>query len=389
MRHIQRCGVWGLTALLMGTCFPTYAGESTTQIVISKAQVEAASIQTATLTSIPDNQNGILVLRGTAVAAPGAQVAVSLPEDALLTTLLQGNLIVVKAGQPVVRLSSPMFVQLQRDLVDASSAHALANRDLQRDQALFNDGLIPKVRLDRTRQAAYQSAAADQAARQRLKLLGVPASQISSMAAGRLATDWVVNAPRSGQIIGLESAVGDHIPAGKVLFSVLDPNALELRLFTDPEHAAQVHAGQRVTLEGCQQTGSVIGVGSGIEAGSQSVVVRATLKGDAGQSCVRVNQIVSAHVQLAHSGSRQVVATSARRFSVPSSALVFQSGKSWVFVQNDKGFQALSVKKVADADGKVVVELPGSASDALQNARIATTGIALIKAAWQGMGGAE
>lgn len=388
MQHFQRCGVVGFTAWLVAVGFPVYAAESAQSIEISKAQVAAADIRTVTVTPVSANQEGVLTIKGTAVAAPGAQVAVSLPEDALLTALLQGNLIAVKSGQPVVRMSSPMFVQLQRDLVDAASVRALAARDLQRDQALFKDGLIPKVRLDRTQQAAYQAAAADQAARQRLKLLGVPASQIASMASGRLASDWVVNAPRSGQISGLESAVGDHIPAGKVLFSVLDPNALELRLFTDPESAVHVRPGQKVLLEGCQQTGTVVGVGSSIEAGSQSVMVRAALKNDAAAPCLRANQVVSAHIQLARSGTGKASAE-VKRFSVPSSALVFQSGKNWVFVQNDKGFQAMSVQKVADADGKTLIELPVSASATLEQARVATTGIALIKAAWQGMGGAE
>lgn len=388
MRRFQSSGVLSSFVVVMAAAMPVYAAETAQQIVISKAQRDAAAIQTAMPTPLTASQDGTLTLRGTAVAAPGAQVAVSLPEDVLLTAVLQGNLIEVKAGQAVVRLSSPVFVQLQRDLVDAASARAMANRDLQRDQALFKDGLIPKVRLDRTQQAAIQTNAADQAARQRLTLMGVPASQIASMAAGHLAADWVVPAPRSGQITGLESAVGDHVSAGKVLFSVLDPKALELRLYTDPANATRVRAGQRVTLEGCPQAGTVIGVGSSIEAGSQSVVVRAALKGDSAQTCVRVNQIVSAHLQLDKSDSSQAGAATSR-FSVPSSAVVFQSGKNWLFVQNEKGFQALSVRKVADADDKAVIELPVSAAKGLQNARVATSGIALIKAAWQGMGGAE
>lgn len=391
MRHFYRLGLFStvcISALFtaMSTAAPLGA-----QVNITKAQMAAASIQTARLTPETAAENGAVTLKGSVVAAPGAQVAFSLPEDVTVTNLIRGNLLEVKAGQAVLRVSSPMFVVAQKDLLDSASAHALALRDFQRDQALFKEGLIPKVRLDRTQQVNQVAAAGAQAARQRLKLLGVAPEQIAAIAAGRMAADWIVTAPRTGQIVGLNTVVGDHVGAGSVLFSVLDPSSIELRLYTDPATASRIRPGARLTVDGCKQTATVLGTGSSIEPNSQSVLVRAAVTAKSESPCLRINQLVSALVQLDKAASvesaGQVI--NSGRYSVPAPAVVFQDGKQWIFIQNATGFRALAVRKVADAGDKVLIEPAEPADLASKDAKVAVTGLALIKAAWQGMGGQE
>jgi hypothetical protein len=103
----------------------------------------------------------------------------------------------------------------------------------------------------------------------------------------------------------------------------------------------------------------------------QGVLVRAEIR--EGTEKLRPGQFVQ--VQLS-------VPTGQQSYRVAKSAVVYAQGKSWVFVEQPGGFEALAVEVTGEESEHVVLQtsLP-------PDARIVTRGSAAIKAAW--LGGAE
>ncbi|HKJ07809.1 MAG TPA: efflux RND transporter periplasmic adaptor subunit, partial [Gammaproteobacteria bacterium] len=65
-----------------------------------------------------------------------------------------------------------------------------------------------------------------------------------------------------------------------------------------------------------------------------------------------------------------------------ATAVARSAGKDYVFVRTDKGFRVQPVQVSQREHGKVVVTGGLSGGE-----RLATSGVAAIKAAWAGMGG--
>jgi len=126
----------------------------------------------------------------------------------------------VKAGQALVRIDA-RAAQLQAAGVDAQRQAAevglaIALRELERQQALFQRKYISQGALDRA-QAAFDAALA-----QRQSL------EAQARAATTTANFYVVLAPYDGIIAAVTALVGDMAMPGRPLMEIYDPNVLRV-----------------------------------------------------------------------------------------------------------------------------------------------------------------
>ncbi|MCC5853661.1 MAG: efflux RND transporter periplasmic adaptor subunit, partial [Alkalimonas sp.] len=168
----------------------------------------------------------------------------------------------VSAGQPMVELFNPDLIVIQQELVQA--------KQLSAAQGSGRSGTLPA---DSTLEAA----------RRRLRLLGVPAAQIESILQSETLQDTVtISAPVSGRVLDKFVNAGAYVTTGQPLFSVLGLETLWLELEAFEHQLAGISPGQALSVEllalpGLQLDAEVMLLEPLVDASRRTVRVRALL----------------------------------------------------------------------------------------------------------------
>lgn len=341
-------------------------------VSMSQSQLDALEIKTAA----PQPARNVA---GNAYPAevrvpPSNRTVLAAPVDGLVERVQVATGETVRAGDALLSLRSPGLLSMQRDYLEALSAHRVLAQALERDRALSEEGIIAKRRLDETRGRYNQSRARLSAMRQSLTLAGMGEKAIDDLARSR-EIDAVIElvSPRDGTVMEIMAAAGERVETASALarISALDTLWLEIRLPT--ERLGDVNPGTRITVEGSGTSGEVILVGSQVDRDDQTVMVRARV--DNTDRSLRPGQFLRVRL----TGEEQ-----ARLFEVPASAVVRQGDGYFIFVATDGGFDARAVERLGQSGDRATVRGELAATD-----RVASEGVATIKGAWQGMGGGE
>lgn len=366
------------------------------EIKLSPDQLKAAGIKTAKPEPLLDTAQELKLSGYFSHSRLGA-VAVSSLEAATVTEVLKDNLSPVKAGEPLLKLSSEAWFRTQQEHVQNRTSWTLAQQGVTRDKGLFDEGLIAQRRLLDAQAQLTMAQAAYQNSRQRLKLMGAGEGQIKQLeTSGNLSPTLTLHAPLAGSLSGLDVTAGKHVEAGRTLFQVIKPGALELVLTASPVFAKEVRPGQSVNVKDClghtSSIGKVLGVGGQLAEGSQTVPIRVSLTAKPqALNCFRVNQFTEAFVQTPVMSKGQ-----SAQFKVPAQAVVVLGKKTYVFVklgteQQTTGFEAVEVesntltahttaiRETSRVDSKASAKLSSSSE-------LAISGTVLLKGAMQGLG---
>ncbi len=136
----------------------------------------------------------------------------------------------VRAGQIIARLYSPEVYTAHQDLLTT------------RDQLARLESGAPS--------AKAAAAAAFEAARDRLRLLGVPADDLARLEAAEHPTETVpIRSPHAGTVLAREVTQGQYVKTGSPLFEVARLDPLWVQLDAYEQDLARLEVGQRVRLE--------------------------------------------------------------------------------------------------------------------------------------------
>jgi RND family efflux transporter MFP subunit len=281
------------------------------------------------------------------VQVPTAQMRViAAPVSGLVEMMSVAPGSLVKRGQVLAQLASPVALELQREQVQANASAQLQQQNLTRDEQLFSEGLIAESRLQATRAAAK---IADTQARERKKSLSLAGiSDIKLGGALRL------TAPIDGVILEQGTQLGQRVEAATLIYRLAKLSPLWLETQAPIELAKRWKEGMTVKISGRDVSGKVISIGRSVDAASQTVLMRALVSEGAEQ--LNPGQIVQVEVIESNiSGSIE------RPIALPFSALFRHQGKTMVFVRttiNDKGstFSQREVSVVKQGGESVWVE---------------------------------
>lgn len=311
-------------------------------------------------------------LPGEIVVPVGQERIVSAPQGGLLDTVYVAAGQSVKRGQVLAHLSSPDLVVLQRDYLQSQTQQRLAKNMLERDQALFSDGIIAERRLLSTQSNHDELVVTLAQRRQTLKLSGMNEEAIRRLDQGsnNLSGGLNVVAPTDGVVLEQMAAAGQRVDASTPIYRIgrLKPLWLEIHAPLDILNFAR--EGMRLTIPKYQAQGKIITIIRSVNKNDQTVHLRAEIV--SGFERLAPGQFVEAEL-MGESAPNQ--------FSVPKSAVVRNGQNSYVFVQASQGFNALPVTLVNEQAEHVVVTGKLNGSE-----KVAVTGTAAIKAAWAGIG---
>jgi cobalt-zinc-cadmium efflux system membrane fusion protein len=377
--HLRSCGALraalclslGLGSALLA---PALAAEANAEFAVSAAQMKTLGV---TLLKLEQPA----AIAGMAYAAkvtlpPGQEQVVSAPVAGVVDQLLVGEQQVVKAGQPLLRLNSPQFGEMQLKLLEAASRARLSQKTLQRERALLTEGIIPERRVQEAEAAAQDDAARQRQAEAALRLAGIDAASIQRIAAGGTVQDGVVVRGRAGGVVmGIDIKPGQRVQEADALLRLasLQTLWLDIAMPVDRQPATLLKDNKAaIEIVGRDAAAMPLSVGAMV-SDSQTVTLRARVT--RGADRLRPGEVVQARVPFA---------ANAAGWALPLQAVARQDDQAYVFLRTDKGFIARPVNVVSSAGASVQVtgELkPGQ--------EVATASVIALKAAWQGKSGGD
>lgn len=362
----------GAAALLV-LCLAAGAASAADPVVeLSTAQEKALGIETAVLRA---GSGGEIAGLAAQVVVPNSQIhLVAAPVAGLVERIpvaVNGS---VRAGQVLARILSPALAELQRGFVQASVQAQLAADNLQRDEALYRDGIIAESRLRATRGQHAEASAVLTERRQALHLAGVPEGAIARLASGQAQGAAIeVRAPADGVILEQMVAIGARVDAATAMFRLAKLEPLWLEIQAPVSSLARVRVGAAATVPAAQASGRIISIGRNVDA-NQTVRVRAEIT--RGAASLMPGQMVEVVIATGEEQARGA-------FAIPSAAIVRIDGRSVVFVRSARGFVATPVTVTSETATASLGTLTGTLRG---DERIAVRGVAALKARLSGIG---
>lgn len=337
---------------------------------VTPTQIQAMGIRTVKLDA-PANLAGI---------AYPARVALPRGQEQILTASVAGvvdQILVddhanVEAGQPLLRLNSPEFGELQLKLLEVTNHARVADSTLRREKSLFAEGIIPERRVIEASAAASDGRARVHQAEAAIRLAGVDDATARKIGSGQVQERLVLRASRSSTVLAIDVKPGQRVAAADPLLRLGELGRLWLDIELPAERASSWRKDGRIQIVGRQASASPLSVAATV-SDSQTVTLRAQV--DEGADTLRPGEFVQAQVPLAIKGDA---------WTLPIAAVAHQDKSTVVFVRTASGFVARPISIVASSGQSL------SVSGALQRGdEIAIAAVIALKAAWLGESGAE
>ncbi|MEJ2687318.1 MAG: efflux RND transporter periplasmic adaptor subunit [Gammaproteobacteria bacterium] len=358
-----------LVLMLLAATVPVHAADT---VELTPTQVQTLGITLAAPQRIQSAPGAALPAKVT--VPPAHEFVLSAPLDGRVEAMQVAAGDRVQTGQLMARLFSPDFLVLQRDFLEADSALRLARSEYRRDQTLYKEGIIAARRWEATR-TRFEAAVAKRTERyHRLRIAGVEAARIERLARDhKLMRTLDLRAPAAGVVLEQLATVGQRTDGNLPVYRVADLSVLWLQIQSPADQAASLKTGAVVQVEGMDAQATLQAIGRHVDPKTQNLYLRAEVT--RGTEQLRPGQFVQVRIH-------RPFASGTGAFEVPATAVARSGGKDYVFVRTDAGFRVQPVQVSQREHGKVVVT-GGLSGDE----RLATSGIAAIKAAWAGMGG--
>ena len=358
----------GLALCISGSALAETAAP---QLALDAKQQATLGVRTALVQAA---QAGQMLASATVTTPPGKDITLTAPYAGQLTRVMVGLGDTVRVGTALGQFTSPMVGDARRQWHEASLEAQNSRAALQRDQALFDEGIIPAVRLQLSRnkneaaQAAVQSRAAE---------LSASGLRFDGPSSGGGYATGVLQSPISGVVVDAFTSVGQRVEAGTVLFKLADTRELQLDIQLSGDKAGQIKVGDTVSIPSRQAQALITGVSRALDAG-QSAKARAKVTQ---RGSLQVGEAVSVLLQASlPSVGRDLHSAkdASSTWTVPARALSQWKGQTLIFVANANGFSAQRVRIVNSNDDMAVIEATLPAKT-----QVAITGIASLRALLQ------
>ncbi len=373
MRPFRRLGqarlaAWAMAAICAWSA-PAQSAERSATFTVASSQVKALGIQTAPLISQAESVRTSYPAQ--VVIPPNAEQVISSPVNGVISQLLVQTNDAVRAGAPLVRISSNEFGQQQLLLLQAGTRATLAAQASQREQALFAEGLIAQRRVQEAQATLMDTEAALKQAKAALRLMGMSAASIDKVSvSGHPQDSLVLAAAQAGVVTDLAVKPGQRVDSTTALLHLAQTGTLWLEIQVPVAESTRWLPGTQLTVVGRSVTGKLLSRSAMVESGSQMVTLRALVQGKA--SLLRPGEVLSVELPAASTS----VATTAS-WDLPLSAVAHDGKQAYVFVRTADGFQARAVQVSANAGQRVQIQGPVKAGE-----EVAVSGVVSLKGAW-------
>lgn len=184
-----------------------------------------------------------LKVNGVVDVPPQNIVSISMPMGGYLrrTDLIPGKY--VQRGSILATLEDPSYIQLQQDYLTAKSRLQFLQADYARQKELnatkaTSDKIFQQVQSEFSSQRILQRSLAE-----KLRLIGIRPETLTENSITR---SVFLHAPISGYVSKVNVNIGKYVAPTDVLFELINPNDLHVRLTVFENDAAKLFVGQKV-----------------------------------------------------------------------------------------------------------------------------------------------
>ncbi len=276
----------------------------------------------------------------------------------------------IQAGEPLLILRSQTLMALQQHWIDSGIALESAQFALQKDQSLFNEGVISRQRLSQTQRQHDQASSSERTAREQLARAGFDAASLTRLRqSGEGLGLYPIRAPATGELLNRMVNVGDQVAAQQVVGNLRSGDRQWLRVEIPATLAVTLRLGQTLSTSAGASTLSLRQIPRQVEARRQTVMIMAEFDDDVPYLPGQAMPV------LVPPGGGGVL--------VPASAVVYNGLETTVYVASSEGVEArvLSLLPVG-ADYLAVQGLQAGE-------QVVVSGASLLKGIQLGLGGAE
>jgi cobalt-zinc-cadmium efflux system membrane fusion protein len=233
----------------------------------------------------------------------------------------------VKAGQPLATLSSPELTNAQLSYLRALSASKLAERAVERAQALIAADVIGSAELQKREVELSVARAELRAANDQLRLIGLSPAAIQKLRdTGAIASEVSITATRTGVVIERKVSQGQVAQPGDPLFTVADLSNVWVVGALPEQDANSVRLNQKVDVEvaamGAQKlSGRIVFISDTVQQDTRTVPIRTEVS----------NQKFELKPQML--ATLTLNGTRMKQLAIPATAVVRENDKDYVFVQ--------------------------------------------------------
>ncbi len=235
----------------------------------------------------------------------------------------------VKAGQTLAKLASPELTNAQLAYLRALSSTKLAERTVERAQALVAADVIGFAELQRREVELSVARAELRAATDQLRLIGLRDETIERLRdTGAIASEVNIRATRNGVVIERKVSQGQVAQPGDPLFTVADLSNVWVVGALPEQDANSVQVNQRVevdvpALSGEKLTGRIVFVSDTVQQDTRTVPIRTEVQ----------NPKYELKPQML--ASLKLNGKYVKQLAVPAAAVVRENDKDYVFVRLD------------------------------------------------------
>ena len=259
---------------------------------------------------------------------------------------------VVKKGQVLARVNSIELTQNQLTLIKATQLIGLKTKAVERAKLLFDADVISKAEMQRI-EAELEAVKADfRASKDQLEILGMSDKAIEKLeSSGQVNSFGDVISRTNGTIITKMINLGQIVQPEDVLFSVADLSKLWGVAEIPEQQVAFVQKDQDVTIEvpalNKKIQGKIVYEGDIVNPETRTVMVRTEI--DNSDLKLKPDMLISMFIQ----------AKKVSKLAIPTSAVVRENDRNYIFVQNNPNTFRLREIELGHKDGQLINVLSG------------------------------
>ncbi|MFW6268057.1 MAG: efflux RND transporter periplasmic adaptor subunit [Marinilabiliaceae bacterium] len=293
---------------------------STNQVLITARQME--NVDVGLDRPSRENLSDVVKVFGHVVLPPEAEASVTPFIGGVVRDIrvVEGD--EVRKGEVIARIEHPDVADLQQAYLEAVNQNKYLDSEFSRQKRLLRDSVNAARTVQKLESDYHNNLARLQTLREKLRMINIDPGEVSP---DKVVSHYPLKAPITGIVASVFVNTGVHVTEQKELFHIADNEQVHLDLDVYEKDLPKIQPGQRLTFNltnnplPAPMDGEVLKKSTRFDAESRTALVHADVTGE--KKSLLPGMGVTARIQ---SGESRV-------WTLPSSAIVSDGGKDYVF----------------------------------------------------------
>lgn len=342
-----------IIASLLASCTEDVKTETTTKVFsLNKKQLEVMNIGLSSV--LKTRIQPIVVTTGKVSMAPNSVAIVSTNIRGKISEILVREGAHVAKGQPLLRISSMEFIELQQSYLSAKNDAQLMTLEYERQRKLREENIGALAEYQAIESKYFNALNTVESIGEKLKLLGVDLNDYNDRAKANVKNSITIVSPIAGSVFKIKSTLGMFVDPTTELVEVYNLDKLYADIDIYEKDIDLISEGQAVSIQFLNQnapmvTGNITYILKSIDPAAKAVPVHVSF---VPPKDINILPEMGVKVKIEGKASKSPV------IAVPQSALLQEGELFYVFLVEPKENNSYQFKKVkvllGDSDGKLV-----------------------------------